>query len=255
MEFKNILLEKKNGVGKITINRPPLNYISIETLKEMVAALNDFRKDNEIKVVVLTGAGNRAFAAGVEVADHLGDRLPIMLEEFDNLFKALLNVDKPTIAIVNGFALGGGCEVVAGCDMAIASDKAVFGQPEIKLGVCAVVAGVFLSRLMGKNKTFELLLTGDSIDAQEAYRLGLVNKVVPAEELEKASQEFINRFLDKSGIALRLGRRALYRIADLELRKALDIAGDLGLQLMKTEDGVEGLTAFLEKRKPVWKNR
>lgn len=255
MEFKNILFEKNNGVGKITINRPPLNYISIETLQEMNAALADLRKDNSIKLVTFTGTGNKAFAAGVEVADHLGDRLPIMLEEFDNLFKALINVDKPTIAIVNGFALGGGCELVAGCDMAIASDKAVFGQPEIKLGVCAVVAGVFFMRLMGKNKTMELLLTGDNIDAQEAYRIGLVNKVVPAADLEKASEAFLNRFLVNSGIALRLGRRALYRVGDVELRKALDIAGDLGLQLMKTEDGIEGLQAFLEKRKPVWKNK
>mgnify|MGYP001051472620 CR=1 FL=1 len=132
----------------------------------------------------MTATGNKAFCAGVEVKDHLGDRLPKMVEAFNKLFISLVEVDKPTIAVVNGVALGGGCEVVAGCDMAIASEKAQFGQPEIKLGVYPGPAVVLFPRLMGRKKAFELIVSGDNINAKEAERIGLVNKAVPEDELE-----------------------------------------------------------------------
>ena len=158
MNFENILLEKKDGVAKIIINRPPLNILNLKTIEEMNHALTELRADNDAKVVVITAAGNRAFSAGVEVADHLGDRLPKMVEVFSRLFILLLEVDKPTIAVVNGVALGGGCEVIAGCDMAIASEKAQFGQPEIKLGLYPPPASVLFPRIMGMRKAFELIL-------------------------------------------------------------------------------------------------
>ena len=253
MKFENILLEKKEGAGKITINRPPLNILNIETMEEMNRALAELRDDDAVKVVVITAAGNKAFSAGVEVADHLGDKLSSMVEGFDGLFISLVEVDKPTIAVVNGVALGGGCEVVLGCDMAIASEKAILGQPEIKLGVYPPPASVLLPRLIGRRKAFEIILSGDSIDAREAERIGVINKVVPDEELEKAADEFIKRFTSNSGLALTQARRALYRNFDLEFRKAMEVTGTDATLVMGGENSVEGLTAFLEKRKPVWK--
>jgi len=253
MKFENILLEKKEGAGKITINRPPLNILNIETMEEMNRALAELRDDDAVRVVVVTAAGNKAFSAGVEVADHLGDKLSRMVEVFDGLFISLIEVDKPTIAVVNGVALGGGCEVVLGCDMAIASEKAILGQPEIKLGVYPPPASVLLPKLIGRRKAFEIILSGDSIDAREAERIGVINKVVPDEELEKATDEFIKRFTSNSGLALTQARRALYRNFDLEFRKAMEVTGTDATLVMGGENSVEGLTAFLEKRKPVWK--
>lgn len=253
MAFENILLEKKDGVARITINRPPLNVLNIKTIEEMNEALVALRTDDEVKVVVLTAAGNKAFSAGVEVADHLGDKLPKMVEVFSRLFILLVEVDKPTIAVVNGLALGGGCEVIAGCDMAVAVDTAQLGQPEIKLGVYPPPASVLFPRLIGRKKAFELILSGDSIDAVEAERIGLVNKAVPAEELEAAVDEFIKRFTANSGLALSQARRAIYRGVDVEFNKAMEIIGSDSAAVMAGENSVEGLTAFVEKRKPLWK--
>ncbi len=252
MAFKNILLKKKEGVARIIINRPPLNILNIDTLGEMNQALAELGTDDEVKVVVITAAGDKAFSAGVDVGDHLGEKLPKMVEVFNKLFISLIEVDKPTIAVVNGLALGGGCEVVAGCDMAIASDKAQLGQPEVKLGVYPPPASVLFPRLMGRRKAFELILSGDSISAEEAERIGLVNKVVPAEELEKAADEFIKRFTANSGLTLTQARRALYRNLDLSFYEAMEATGVDATMVMAGENSVEGLTAFMEKRKPDW---
>ncbi len=252
MNFENILLEKKEGVAKLIINRPPLNILNIDTLVEMNEALAELRTDDGVKVVAITGAGDRAFSAGVDVGEHLGEKLPKMVEVFNKLFISLIEVDKPTIAVVNGLALGGGCEIVAGCDMAIASEKAQLGQPEVKLGVYPPPASVLFPRLMGRRKAFELILSGDSIGAKEAERIGLVNKVVPEQEFEKATEEFIKRFTANSGLTLTQARRALYRNFDLEFHKAMEVTGIDSTLVMAGENSVEGLTAFLEKRKPVW---
>lgn len=252
MAFKNILLEKKEGAAKITINLPPLNILDIPTLEEMSQALAELREDDEVKVVAITGSGEKAFSAGVAVGDHLGDKLPKMVEVFHKLFVSLIEVDKPTIALVNGVALGGGCEVVAGCDMAVASDKAKLGQPEIKLGVYPPPASVLFPRIMGRQKAFELILSGDSISAKEAESIGLVTKAVPAAEFESACEEFIKRFTANSGLALTQARRALYRNFDLNFHEALEATGVDATMVMAGENSVEGLSAFLEKRKPIW---
>jgi cyclohexa-1,5-dienecarbonyl-CoA hydratase len=252
MVYKNILLKKKNGVARIIINRPPLNILDIETLEEMNQVLGELRTDDEVKVVAITGAGDRAFSAGVAVGDHIGDKLPKMVEVFHKLFISLVEVDKPTIAIVNGVALGGGCEIVAGCDMAIASEKAQLGQPEIKLGVYPPPATVLFPRLLGRRKAFELILSGDSISAKEAEMIGLINKAVPEGDLEKEADEFIKRFTANSGLTLTQARQALYRNFDLEFRQALEVTGVDATLVMAGENSVEGLTAFLEKRKPIW---
>ena len=252
MEFKNILLEKKDEAAKLIINKPPLNILDIATLEEMNQALAELRTDDEVKVVVITGAGEKAFSAGVSVGDHLGEKLPKMVEVFHKLFLSLVEVDKPTIAVVNGLALGGGCEIVAGCDMAIASEKALLGQPEIKLGVYPPPASVLFPRILGRRKAFELILSGDSISAKEAERIGLINKAVPEAELEKATEEFIKRFTANSGLALTQARRALYRNFDLDFYKAMEVTGVDATLVMAEENSVEGLKAFLEKRRPIW---
>lgn len=252
MAFKKILLEKKDGVAKITLNLPPLNILDIPTLEEMNQALAEVKDDDEVKVVAITGSGDKAFSAGVAVGDHLGDKLPKMVEVFHKLFVSLIDVGKPTIALVNGVALGGGCEVVAGCDMAVASDKAKLGQPEVKLGIYPPPASVLFPRIMGRQKAFELILSGDSVSAEEAERIGLVNKVIPAAEFKKGCEEFIKRFTVNSGLALTQARRALYRNFDLSFYEALEATGVDATMVMAGENSVEGLTAFLEKRKPIW---
>jgi cyclohexa-1,5-dienecarbonyl-CoA hydratase len=252
MDFKNILLEKGDGVAKLTINKPPLNILDIETLEEMNQALAELRTDDEVKVVVITGAGEKAFSAGVAVGDHLGEKLPKMVEVFHRLFISLVEVEKPTIAVVNGLALGGGCEVVAGCDMAIATESAQLGQPEIKLGVYPPPASVLFPRILGRRKAFELILSGDSISAKEAEMIGLVNKAVPDKEFKKATDEFIKRFTANSGLTLAQTRAALYRNFDLDFGEAMEVTGVDATLVMAGENSVEGLKAFLEKRKPVW---
>ncbi len=256
MEYQEIILLKQGEIARITIDRPPVNVMTLNTIVELNQALKGLREDPEVKVVLIRGNGERAFSAGVEVADHLGEKLPRMLEEFGQLFQSLRNVGKPVVAVVNGIALGGGCELVAGCDMAIASEKAKFGQPEIKLGVNPPPASVLFPRIIGMKKALELILTGDSIDAWEAQRIGLVNKVVPHEELDQAAEELANRLLEKSGYILKLTREAIYEASEIsDYDKALDLMSYRSRKIMESDDAVEGLTSFLEKRRPVWKNR
>ena len=256
MVYKNIILEKKDGIARLTINRPPVNVVNYEAISEINDALEELKKDDASKVLLFRGAGNKAFCAGVEVKDHIGDAMPLMMREFGRIFILLKNLGKPSIAVVNGVALGGGCELVAGCDMAIASEKAKFGQPEIVLGGLAPAAAALLPRMIGEKKAFEIVLLGESINAQEAERIGLINKVVPEEELDKVAEEWAHKFLEKSSISLKICRDIFYQcssIADSE--KALERATELGIQSWETEDGQEGLKAFLEKRKPIWKNK
>jgi cyclohexa-1,5-dienecarbonyl-CoA hydratase len=256
MEFQNISLEKKEGITKLTINRPPVNVVNYETLMEINAALEALGKDEETKVLLIRGSGSRAFCAGIEVKDHLGEMMPRMMKEFDRMFRLLRGLDKPSIAVVNGVALGGGCELVAGCDMAIAAEKAELGQPEIKLGGLAPAAAALFTRIMGEKKAFELILLGDNISAKEAERIGLVNKVVSEEELDTTAEEIARRFIDKSSLSLKLVRDALYQCADTaEFDKAVQKGTELGIRTWETEDGQEGLKSFLEKRKPVWRNK
>ena len=256
MSFKNILLEKKDCVAKITINRPPLNILNIETLQELNEALKNAKEDDGISVVILKGAGDRAFSAGVDIKDHMPEKVEELLEAFHEVFYSLFDLDRLTIALVDGYALGGGCEVATACDMVIASDRSVFGQPEINAGVLPPPATILFPKLIGRRKALELILTGDRIDAKEAERIGLVNKVVPAEKLDETVNEMVSKLKEKSPIVLRLNRKAIYSGLDLNFRKALTKVTELYLeQLMKTEDAIEGLKAFLEKRKPVWKGK
>jgi len=256
MSYKNILVEKENGVAKLTINRPPFNVLDIETMVECHDALEEFNKDSEIKLVLFAAAGNKAFCAGVDVADHTPDKVNKMFESVYGIINSLLYLSKPSIAVVNGIALGGGCEVVMACDMAIATTKSSFGQPEISVGVYPGIATVLLPRVIPQKKAMELIYSGESVSAQEALSLGLISKVVPEEDLDKEVREFTKKFLNKSGVILSLTRKSIISAFDKSIADGFAISDQIYLdELMKTEDAHEGIKAFLERRKPVWKNK
>jgi cyclohexa-1,5-dienecarbonyl-CoA hydratase len=254
-EFENILFEQKGAVARITLDHPPVNIMDIPTMREINASLERLKGENQTKVLVFAARG-KAFCAGVDVKDHTADKVEEMVEVFHRIFRQMWSLEIPTIAAVNGAALGGGCELVTFCDMVIASEKATFGQPEIQVGVYPPVAVVTFPRLMPHMKALELLLTGSVIDAREAERLGMVNKVVPAEAFEEEVSRFVDKLATLSGVVLRLTKRATLQGLTLGFEEALALSEELYLgQLMKTEDAAEGLQAFMEKRKPVWKDR
>jgi len=254
--FKSVLYESTDGVARISINRPPLNILNVETLHELNLWLERAKSDPSVSVVVITGVGDRAFSAGVDIKDHLPEKVSSTLNVFNKVFYALESLDKPTIAVVNGLALGGGCELATACDMIIASEKAQFGQPEIKVGAIAPVAVALLPKLVGRKKALELILTGDVITAAEAKQIGLVNKVVPSEKLKEMTEELVAKLKESSPVVLKLTRMALRQSLDLDFKNGLEKITDIYLNLlMRTEDAVEGLKAFLEKRKPEWKGK
>ncbi len=250
----SIVCENRDNVARITLNQPPLNIIDIPMMEEIHDALEHIQSLGNVKVLVLDHQG-KAFSAGVSIKDHSPDKVEEMLEKFHGLFRRLNSLEQPSVALVDGMALGGGCELAVFCDMVIASDRATFGQPEIKVGVFPPVAAVVFPRLVGRNRTLELLLTGDVIDAGEAKAIGLINKVFPAQVFREKSEEFIRKLTSLSGKALGLTKRAVDQSLYTSVIEGISAAEQLYLrELMKTEDAQEGLNAFLEKRKPIWKN-
>lgn len=257
--YETLLVERRERVALITINRPEKrNALNIKTREEGAALLEELREDQDIRVVVFTGAGDKAFIAGADIAEFKG-RTAITQREVmlgRSLFTAIDNFPKPVIAMINGYCLGGGCELALSCDLRIASDKASFGQPEINLGIIPGGGGTQrLTRLVGEGKAMELILTGDIIDAQTAYNIGLVNMVVPAADLEARTMEIANRISDKSPIALRMAKEAVKLASRSNLDEGLRREVDLFALCFSSEDKDEGVTAFLEKRKPDFKGK
>jgi len=248
---------KNEGVARLTLNRPPLNVLNIAMMREINAALEGLDGDPAVKVLVLEAVeGSKAFSAGVDIADHTADKVQEMIKVFHRIFRLLDGLEMPTVAVVGGAALGGGCELALFCDMIIASEKASFGQPEIQVGVFPPLAAVALPGIIGPKKALEMVLIGDRIRAPEAERLGLVNKVVPPEELRAAADEFVGKLVSLSGAARRLTKRAVRLGSAGPFAEGLTAVEELYLgPLMATEDAHEGLAAFLEKRTPVWKDR
>jgi enoyl-CoA hydratase len=257
--YETLLVERRDRVAIITINRPDkMNALNIQTRQEGAAVLDEMRDDESVGVVIFTGAGEKAFIAGADIAEFAGrtalTQRDVMLGR--SLFTAIDNFPKPVIAMINGYCLGGGCELALACDLRIASEKASFGQPEIKLGIIPGGGGTQrLTRLVGEGKAMEMILTGDVIDAQTALRLGLVNMVVPAADLEAKSIEIANRIGEKSPIALRMAKEAVKLASRSNLDEGLRREVDLFALCFSSEDKDEGVKAFLEKRKPVFKGR
>jgi cyclohexa-1,5-dienecarbonyl-CoA hydratase len=242
-------------VARLTLARPPLNILTIDMMAEVNAALARAAANPSLKVLVLEGEG-RAFSAGVAVEDHLGDRVKPMLETFHQIFRGLRALECVTLAAVQGAALGGGAELATFCDLVVASEKATFGQPEVKVGVFPPIAAIHYPTRVGAARTLRLLLSGEVIGAAEAERIGLVDRVVPADRLAETVDADVERFRAQSAVVLRLGKRAVRESLGAPFDQALATLEALyQYELMTTEDAAEGLRAFVEKRKPVWKDR
>ncbi len=257
--YETLLLEKRDRVAIITINRPDKrNALNIKTREEGAALLEELRSDESVGVVVFTGAGDKAFIAGADIAEFAGrtamSQREVMMGR--SLFTAIDTFPKPVIAMINGYCLGGGCELALACDIRIASEIASFGQPEINLGIIPGGGGTQrLTRLVGEGKAMEMILTGEIIDAKTAHAIGLVNHVVPVDQLQAKTLEVANRIADKSPVALRLAKDAVKTASRSNLDEGLRREVDLFALCFSTEDKDEGVSAFLEKRKPVFRGK
>lgn len=257
--FETILVEKKGNVAVITVNRPDkLNSLNSKVHAEGVAALDELRPDDEVRVVVITGAGQKSFIAGADISEFAGQTPVSQRSTFQekSLFNSLDNFPKPVIAMINGFCLGGGNELALACDLRVCSENAKFSQPEINLGIICGGGGTQrLTRLIGEGRAMEMVLTGDMIDAQTALKFGLVNYVFTAEELEAKTMEFAGKIAEKAPIALQMSKEAVKFASRSNLDEGLRREVDLFALCFSTEDKTEGVSAFLEKRKPVFKGK
>ncbi len=243
----------EGGVRQIVMDSPPLNVLNIPMMEELRAAFLAAADDTDTRVVLLTGQG-KAFCAGVDVADHTEERVDSMIHAFHGALEALLAIPAPVVMAVNGHALGGGCELVICADIAIAHERAKLGQPEIKLGVFPPAAVALLPQLVGKQRALDITLSGRVFSAAEAAEMGLVMKVVPADEFQDEVDRYVSELAGLSAPVLRLTKRVLLGGLDASPKQALEVAEQVYLsELMELEDAHEGLLAFMEKREPVWK--
>jgi len=258
MTYENLLLEVDGRIATVTVNRPKaLNALNPATVREMKRAFEDLSTRTDAGVVLLTGAGEKAFIAGADLAEMKGFT-PMQAFDFARLGQETLSLiermPQTVIAVVNGFALGGGCEVAMACDLIVAADTAKFGQPEVTLGIIPGYGGTQrLPRLVGRNLAKELVLTGDMITAQRAAEIGLVNRVAPAGELMATARELASRILARGPLAVRLAKEAMTRGLDMDLPNACAFEAGLFSAGFSSADRVEGIAAFLEKRKPQFK--
>ena len=260
MSYQTLLFEIKDGIAFVTINRPDkLNALNDQVMKELADAAERIATEGDIKGAILTGSGPKSFVAGADIGD-LSRQGPFdgkaRAQRGQAVLRRLETCGKPIIAAVNGFALGGGCELAMACHIRIASENAKFGQPEVKLGIAPGYGGTQrLPRLVGKGVALQLILTGEMIDAQEAYRIGLVNKVVPAADLQAESEKMMRGILAMGPLAVRLAMEAVDQGLEMSLDEGLLLeANHFGL-LAATQDTKEGLTAFLEKRSAKFQGR
>lgn len=254
MEYQNLIFEVQDGIGIVTLNRPKaLNALNAALMTELDTLAGAIAKDASVKAVIITGAGDKAFVAGADITEMQ----PMSAVEGRNWGKfgqavmdKIENLPQPVIAAVNGFALGGGCELAMACDIRIVSEKAKFGQPEVTLGIPPGFGGTQrLARLVGKGRAKELLFTGDMIDAQEAYRIGLANKVVPAEELLDAAKALAQKIVSRGPLAVQVCKAAVNEGLDTDLQTGVAYEAEVFGLCFATADQKEGMAAFVEKRK------
>lgn len=257
VHYKDIQLAVTDRVARITLTRPPLNVITMAMAKEIADAVNRVGAMTEVCAIVLASPpGARTFSAGVSIEEHRPETVFQMLEAFHDIFRTLIVAARPVVALINGAALGGGCELAAFADIVIATPGARFGQPEIKLGVFPPLAAVVLPRVVGDKKAREMMLTGELLTAEQAQAVGLVNYVVADSELEAKSEEILNALRQLSAPVLAMTRRAIMAGAWHGFDEALKRTEDIYLnQLMQLKDAVEGIEAFIAKRPPRWKHK
>ncbi|MDD3363493.1 MAG: short-chain-enoyl-CoA hydratase [Syntrophomonas sp.] len=260
MAYENILLEKENRIAILSINRPKaLNALNASTLLDVKNAVLEIADDPNVDVLIITGVGDKAFVAGADIA--FMQKFPAMQARAfailgQEVFRLIETMDKPVIAAVNGFALGGGCELSMACDIRLASDKALFGQPEVGLGITPGYGGTQrLPRLIGEGRAKELIYTANNINAEEAYRVGLVNHVYPAESLIDEAKKLAKKISSKAPLAVRLSKNQITRGMQADIDTAMAIEADLFGLCFSTEDQKEGMAAFVEKRKAQFKSK
>ncbi len=255
MPYEHIEVNHVKGLATITLNRPPVNILNIEMMKEINNALDSFMDNKELKVLLFNAKG-KCFSAGVDVHEHMGDLASKMIETFHGIFRRIEKLGVVTVASVYGSCLGGGCELAIFCDMVVSSESAEFGQPEIQVGVFPPIAAYLMPRILGRKIASELILSGKIIDAAECHHIGLVNRVVKEEDLEPETIEFVKPYLQMSSKILRLTKKALTAGLRDDLEPALKLIEDIYIdELMNTHDAHEGIRAFLEKRPPEWKDK
>lgn len=253
--LKFIQYEEANFVARISLNHAPHNVLTVPMMNEMAQCIEALNGRGEIKAILLTSS-QRAFSAGISLEDSRSDRVFQTLDAFNRVFNAIREISKPLIVVVNGPAIGAGSELVAFADMVIATPNAKFAQPEVKLGVFPPFAAVMLPALVGPKKTYEMILTGEAMSAEEAARLGFVNRVVPEAELNTVVNAILAKISEFSGPVLEVTKKVIAGSQGLPLAEAMKKSQNIYLnELMNLEDVQEGLRAVLEKRKPVWKNK
>ena len=256
MKYETILYDIKDGVARITINQAEkMNRLSNTVLKEIVQAARSAEEDVNVRVLIITGAGEKAFSAGADLKGIEHDSVIKSkedLEDYANLCLTFSSLKTPSIAMIRGYALAGGCGLAMLSTFSIASENAKFGTPEINVGMWPMMVMAILFRTVAKKKALELICTGDIIDAHEAHRIGMITKVVPDNQLEKEVTELANKLKTKSRIIMGLGLEALHNVEDMEFKKAIAYLTDMTAILIKTNDSMEGTKAFVEKRKPQW---
>ena len=260
MAYENLLVDVSERIATVTFNRPKsLNALNPPTVRELGTAMEEISSREDVGVVLLTGAGEKAFIAGADIS-VMQAFTPLQALDFALLGQRVLSfieqMPQPVIGAINGFALGGGCEVAMACDLLVAADTARFGQPEVNLGIIPGYGGTQrLPRLVGRNLAKELVLTGEMITAQRAYEIGLVNRVVPAAELMSAAREIAKKILSRGPVAVRTAKMSMNRGLDLDLGNACALEASLFAAGFSTADRQEGIAAFLEKRKPSFTGR
>ncbi|HYL12963.1 MAG TPA: enoyl-CoA hydratase-related protein [Terriglobales bacterium] len=260
MSYENILFEKKGVVAYVTVNRPKvLNALNMATMEELRSAFTTIKEDREVRVAIMTGAGEKAFIAGADIGE-LAKHDAVSAKEYthrgQSVLDAMENLGKPVIACINGFALGGGCEMAMACTMRLASENAKLGQPEVKLGIMPGYGGTQrLPRLVGKGIAMQLVLSGEMINAQEAYRIGLVNEVVTAAELIPRAEAIAQKIVANAPLAVQYAMEAVNKGMEMTLAEGLYLEATLFGVCCATEDKKEGTAAFLEKRQAQFKGK
>jgi len=260
MAYENVKTEVRDGILFLTIERPKvLNALNAATVEEIYKVFADARDDNNVKAIIVTGGGEKAFVAGADI-NELAQKTPMTGKETSErgqfIFSFIERFPKPVIAAINGFALGGGCELALACHIRIASEKAQIGLPEVTLGIIPGYGGTQrMARLLGKAKALELICTGDRVGAAEAERIGLVNKVVPADQLMSAAEEMARKIMSRGPLAIRAAIEAVMSGSEMPMQEGQFLEATLFGLLCASEDTKEGMNAFLEKRPPQFKGK